>query len=74
MTYLLIGAALLILLWPRQSVLPDLGGKGGPRFQAAMQSLTLCRARLLHTNHLTETEKEAINCLTLALVAGSDQE
>lgn len=74
MTYLLLGAAALILLWPRQGVPALMSRKGGPEFQSAVQSLTLVRSRLLHTSHLTDQEKEAINCLTLALVAGSDQE
>jgi len=45
----------------------------GPTYQDAMRDLASVRLRLLHTKQLDDKVKAAIDALTLALVAGSDQ-
>jgi hypothetical protein len=45
----------------------------GPTYQGAIADLAVVRLRLLETQQLTEQARAAIDTLTLALVAGSDQ-
>lgn len=45
----------------------------GPTYQGAISDLAVVRRRLLETQQLTDAAKQAIDTLTLALVAGSDQ-
>lgn len=45
----------------------------GPSFQSAVSDLACVRRRLSATALLGEEQKKAIDTLTLALVAGSDQ-
>ncbi|NDC63468.1 MAG: hypothetical protein EBZ59_05660 [Planctomycetia bacterium] len=45
-----------------------------PAFRPAIDSLAYVRSRLVATDSLDEKAKAAIDALTLALVAGSDQE
>lgn len=45
----------------------------GPTYQGAIADLAVVRLRLLETQQLTEPARAAIDTLTLALVAGSDQ-
>ena len=44
-----------------------------PTYQSAIADLAHVRLRLLQTDGLDDKSKEAINVLTLALVAGSDK-
>lgn len=80
---LLVGSALLLLFSPwmiAQAVrllghgdLPY-GKPAAPvSYQKSMADLANVRLRLLSTTQLTEPVKAAIDTLTLALVAGSDQ-
>lgn len=48
--------------------------KGHPAYQTAIMALTLVRQRLIATDALSDSEKQAIDTLTLSLVAGSDRE
>lgn len=43
-----------------------------PNYQMAISHLAAVRLRLLHTDHLEDDQKKAIDILTLALVDGSD--
>ena len=45
----------------------------GPSFQTAINSLAGIRQRLVATDCLGDTQKQAIDALTLALVDGSDK-
>lgn len=42
-------------------------------YEIALHALAVCRARIIATDNLDEKAKAAIDTLTLALVAGSDQ-
>lgn len=84
-TYALLAAAAALFLWPSKSRerpaikspspfdLP-VQSKGHPAYQAAIMALTLVRQRLIATDALSDKEKQAIDTLTLSLVAGSDRE
>jgi hypothetical protein len=77
--YLLVGAALLLLFSPWMlkagaSILVAQPGKpAAPTYQSAIGDLARVRARLLQTRQLGDDQRAAIDTLTLALVAGSDQ-
>jgi hypothetical protein len=45
----------------------------GTNFQAAIADLAIVRRRLIETKQLDDKSRAAIDTLTLALVAGSDQ-
>ena len=45
-----------------------------PSYRSAIESLAAVRSRLIATETLDDKAKEAINELTLCLVAGSDKE
>lgn len=79
---LLVGSALLLLFSPWMiGVAIRLLGTGdmphsapaGVGYQKAMHDLATVRLRLIQTKQLDEKAKAAIDTLTLALVAGSDQ-
>jgi hypothetical protein len=86
-TAVLIAAAALVVLsplpragvtmFPRASAPPPPPPPPGPPaavgFQSAIADLATVRRRLAETDHLTDAERAAIDALTLALVAGSDQ-
>jgi hypothetical protein len=57
--------------WPSSTGSPK--GSPPPSFKEAIESLSLVRRRILGTGHLDESQKQAIDALTLALVDGSDQ-
>jgi uncharacterized membrane protein YeiH len=80
-------AAAAVALWPSQT--KKVGGVGvrdlsldvapvvaarHPRYIEAVANLAAVKARLSATELLHDDQAEAINTLTLALVAGSDQE
>ena len=74
---LLVGAALLLLFSPwmlkagaTMLTQPRMAGVG---YQKAMADLASVRKRLADTKSLDDAAKKAIDTLTLALVAGSDQ-
>jgi len=79
--YLLVGAALLLLFSPwairlGAQVLTAKVPASAPRgigYQSAIADLANVRRRLLETKTLDDAAKKAIDVLTLALVAGSDQ-
>lgn len=81
-------AGAVFVAWgPLVSAARSVGGRlagllsaGGPRrhanvatYQSAIASLASVRSRLVATAGLTEPVKSAIDTLTLALVAGSDE-
>jgi hypothetical protein len=83
---ILVGSALLLLFSPWMIGLAiRLLGTGdmpyaspaalpaGPTYQSAIADLAHVRLRLLKTDKLDEPAKKAVDTLTLALVAGSDQ-
>jgi hypothetical protein len=85
---MLVGAAAVVALWPGLKGAVEAGltaarrviskstppvGDGGPSFQLAIANLALVRHRLSETELLDDQSKKAIDTLTLALVAGSDQ-
>lgn len=79
---LLVGSALLLLFspWMIGQAIRLLGTGDMPRaasegvsYQSAMADLASVRRRLLQTKQLDDKVKAAIDTLTLALVAGSDQ-
>lgn len=79
---ILVGSALLILFspWMIGQAIRLLGtgdmphsGQTGVGYQKAMLDLASVRLRLLQTKQLDDKAKAAIDTLTLALVAGSDQ-
>lgn len=79
---LLVGSALLLLFspWMIGQAIRLLGtgdmphrAAEGVSYQAAMSDLANVRRRLLQTKQLDDKVKAAIDTLTLALVAGSDQ-
>ena len=77
--YLLVGAALLLLFSPwalrlgAQVLTAKPVAARGIGYQAAIADLANVRKRLADTSTLDEKAKAAIDTLTLALVAGSDQ-
>lgn len=75
---LLVGAALLLLFspWALKAGVSVLASKPAPQaigYQAAIVDLANVRKRLADTQTLDEKARAAIDTLTLALVAGSDQ-
>jgi len=78
---ILVGSALLLLFSPwviaqaaRLFAAPVAGApRAGVTYQSAMTCLANVRRRLLDTKQLDDKVKAAIDTLTLALVAGSDQ-
>lgn len=80
---ILVGAALLLLFspWALSYAVRLLSGDlshasskpVGITYQASMADLANVRKRLLDTKQLDDKSKGAIDTLTLALVAGSDQ-
>lgn len=80
MSILLVAAAAALLLWPApKNEKPEPSPFGPPpptphpTYQASLASLAMVRLRLLQTERLDDSTKSAIDTLTLALVAGSDQ-
>lgn len=77
--YLLVGAALLLLFSPwalrlgAQVLTAKPVAPRGIGYQTAIADLANVRKRLADTSTLDEKAKAAIDTLTLALVAGSDQ-
>lgn len=84
-TYGLIAAAVALYLWPTGSAPskprpvidldlapPVVVPRILPSYEDSIRSLAAVRARLNKTEKLGEKESEAINAITLALVAGSD--
>ncbi|NBW19190.1 MAG: hypothetical protein EBR82_65565 [Caulobacteraceae bacterium] len=77
---LLIGVAVLLLVGPwitsaavAFSQRPPAAQADGVTYQAAIADLANVRKRLVDTNQIADPVKAAIDTLTLALVAGSDQ-
>jgi hypothetical protein len=79
---LLVGSALLLLFspWMIGQAIRLLGTgdlphspQAGVGYQKAMHDLATVRLRLIQTKQLDDKAKSAIDTLTLALVAGSDQ-
>lgn len=79
---LLVGSALLLLFSPWMLkagvgiLVPPSTVKAaapGVTYQRAMADLATVRRRLIETKQLDDAAKKAIDTLTLALVAGSDQ-
>jgi hypothetical protein len=78
---LLVGAALLLLFspWMLKAGATVLAAPAiqkpaaGIGYQKAMADLATVRRRLVETKQLDDQAKKAIDTLTLALVAGSDQ-
>lgn len=79
---ILLAAAAALFLWPRKDVARhdpspfQMAGQKSPHpsYQASLAALAAVRLRLLQTEQLDADRKAAIDALTLALVAGSDQE
>ena len=84
MTWLLAVAAAAVALWPTGKKpggfsLDDLAVLEPPPKKAgnyldAVAALQTVRARLVHTDELSDEAVEALNTLTLSLAAGSDEE
>lgn len=80
--FLLVAAGAALLLWPQSKNAKEPSPFGAaaaangthPSYQASLAALAAVRLRLLRTDRLDEPSKAAIDSLTLALVAGSDQE
>ncbi|NBW22294.1 MAG: hypothetical protein EBR82_81515 [Caulobacteraceae bacterium] len=72
MIYLLLIAAAAVVFWPNLA-LPRLAPPAGETYQSAIADLANVRRRLVRTQRLDEPVKKAIDTLTLALVAGSDE-
>lgn len=78
---ILVGSALLVLFSPWViaqaaklfSAQAAVSPRAGVTYQASMANLANVRLRLLETEQLDDKAKSAIDTLTLALVAGSDQ-
>ena len=77
-------AAVAVLFWPAHKVTADYLPKFSlPKatepvretvsYEAAIHDLAHMRLRLIATDHLDDTVRTAIDTITLALVAGSDQ-
>lgn len=74
-------AAAAVVLWPwvygmlSKVRVPRLSSpvKSSVGYEAAIHNLAVVRSRLLATSLLNDEQKKAIDTLTLALVAGSDQ-
>jgi hypothetical protein len=77
--FFLVGAALLLLFSPwavklgAQVLTAKPAAPRGIGYQAAIADLANVRKRLADTNTLDDKARAAIDTLTLALVAGSDQ-
>lgn len=75
---LLLAAAAAVVVVPMVKM-PALRCSSGPApapavsFQAAIGDLAEVRRRLVATGTLADDQARAIDCLTLALVAGSDE-
>jgi hypothetical protein len=68
--------ALAVAFWPQiRAALPALpaGGPRPPSYQESIAYLAKVRTRILATQALDESRKQAIDVLTLALVDGSDK-
>ena len=77
---ILIGAAAALVAGPAlwRATPPALGpaqpvSQPGPTYQSAIADLANVRRRLMQTQKLDDKVKSAIDTLTLALVAGSDE-
>jgi len=79
----LIIAGVVVLFWPNKksgefkphvpdTIAPDAPAKT-TKYIDSVAALQTVRERLLVTDQLDEEQQEAINTLTLALVAGSEQ-
>jgi hypothetical protein len=71
-------AAVAVAFWPQiKAMLPAVAAVSvrptPPSYQEAIAYLAMVRARLLATDALDESRKQAIDILTLALVDGSDK-
>jgi len=69
-------AAVAVAAWTfrdqlKRLVLPS--GSRGPSYQQAMVNLAAVRLRLIETSALSREASDAVETLTLALVAGSDK-
>ena len=82
---LLLAASAALFFWPagkRPAVgelrvpppMDPATGKTRPTYQSCLVALAAVRLRLVQTESLSDETREAIDRLTLALVAGSDQE
>lgn len=79
-TSLLVGAALLLLFSPpllkagaSMLSVPSIQRQPQVGYQKAMADLASVRKRLANTKTLDDATRKAIDVITLALVAGSDQ-
>jgi hypothetical protein len=72
-----VAAIALPYLWPLVSSLPAWWSKSDQKvavtYAGAIDALAVVRSRLLTTKQLSDDQKHAIDVLTLALVAGSDE-
>lgn len=68
-------AAVAVSQWPRIAsfVTPAVVKKKTVSYSQAIEALAVVRGRLLSTGGVPEAAQKAIEALTLALVAGSDQ-
>jgi hypothetical protein len=57
--------------WP--SPTPSSPASQAPSFKSAIEALSLVRTRIVATGHLEDSQRQAIDALTLALVDGSDK-
>lgn len=57
--------------WP--SPTPSSPASPVPSFKSAIEALSLVRTRIVATGHLEDSQRQAIDALTLALVDGSDK-
>lgn len=80
-TYGLLAAAAALFLWPQKQQLASptpfdiaVAKKSHPNYQSSIMALTQVRQRLIATDSLADQQKQAIDTLTLSLVAGSDRE
>jgi hypothetical protein len=58
--------------WP--SLKPSPAPSSLPSFKAAIEALSEVKIRIAGTGHFEESQKQAIDVLTLALVDGSDKQ
>lgn len=83
LVWALVIAGVVVLFWPNtksgeftphvpETVSPDAPARSA-KYIDSVAALQTVRERLLITDQLDEEQQDAINTLTLALVAGSDQ-
>jgi len=75
--WILVAAGAVLLFWPssKQELSPYLPQPkaGMPSYIAAVSALQTVRHRLVETEQLGDSQVEAIDALTLALVRGSER-